>query len=214
MIIVGLTGSMGMGKSTVAERFRQHDIAVFDADAEVHALYAGPLADAIEAAFPGVASAGQVDRAKLSAALVTDPHRFADLEAIVHPAVRQAEHAFLASQATRGARLAVLEIPLLLESANSTPVDVVVVASARPDVQRDRLLRRPGMTENKLDTLLARQMADSEKRRRADVVIDTNGTVAACHAQVDDLVNRLAGMVGTAYQKSWKSSPTTAADRD
>ncbi len=204
MVIIGLTGSMGMGKSAAAERFRSHNIAVFDADAEVHRLYDGALAGAIEAAFPGVTTNGKVDRAKLSSALVAAPDRFRDLEAIVHPAVRAQQASFLRTQAAASAACAVLEIPLLLESGGQAVVDVVVVTSARSDVQRDRLLARPGMTREKLETLLARQMPDAEKRRRADVVIDTNGTIAACHAQVDALLARLADLPAAAYDQHWR----------
>ncbi len=204
MVIIGLTGSMGMGKSTAADRFRFHDIAVFDADAEVHRLYEGPLADVIEVAFPGTTIDGRVDRAKLSSALVAAPNRFRDLEAIVHPAVRARQATFLRENARRGATRAVLEIPLLLESGGQAIVDVVVVTSARSDIQRDRLLARPGMTSDKLATLLARQMPDAEKRRRADVVIDTNGTIAACHTQVDALLARLADLPATAYDRHWR----------
>ncbi len=204
MVIIGLTGSMGMGKSTAADRFRFHDIAVFDADAEVHRLYEGPLADVIEVAFPGTTTDGRVDRAKLSSALVAAPNRFRDLEAIVHPAVRARQATFLRENARRGATCALLEIPLLLESGGQAIVDVVVVTSARSDIQRDRLLARPGMTSDKLATLLARQMPDAEKRRRADVVIDTNGTIAACHTQVDALLARLADLPATAYDRHWR----------
>lgn len=204
MLIIGLTGSMGMGKSTAAERLRQLGIAVFDADADVHRLYDGPLVPMIEATFPGTTLDGKVDRAKLSQALLLHPDRFTALESIVHPAVRQSQSAVLNARASNGANLTVLEIPLLFESGGETRVDAVIVVSANPDVQRQRLLARPGMTGEKIDTLLARQMPDAEKRSRADFVIDTNGPVSACHDQVDDIISRLAGWPCTAYDRYWR----------
>ncbi|MBX9682708.1 MAG: dephospho-CoA kinase [Hyphomicrobium sp.] len=206
MVIIGLTGSMGMGKSTAADRFRQLGIAVFDADADVHRLYNGPLTTKIEAAFPGTTIDGKVDRAKLSQALLSHPDRFQTLEAIVHPAVRQSQSAVLNAEAANGAKLTVLEIPLLYENGGETRVDAVIVVSANPDVQRQRLMARSGMTREKIDTLLARQMPDAEKRGRADFVIDTNGPVSRCHDQVDDIIGRLAGWPCTAYDRHWRSA--------
>lgn len=204
MLIIGLTGSIGMGKSTAAARFRSHGIAVFDADAEVHALYRGPLADEIEAAFPGTVQDGVVDRKALSLALLQMPHRFAELEAIVHPRVRRKEEQFIHREHARGARMAVLEIPLLLEARSESRVDVIVVVSAPREVQRARVLSRPGMTEAKLDELLERQMKDDEKRRRADFVVDTSGPIESCHAQVDAIVDTLESRVGGAYERCWR----------
>src|SRR5262245_13351579 len=149
MLIVGLTGSIGMGKSTVAARLRALGIAVFDADAEVHRLYEGAAVAAIEAAFPGTTDAGRVDRQRLSAALLAEPKEFARLEAIVHPLVFAAERAFLHAQAARGARLAVLEVPLLLESGSRPRVDAIIVVSTALEVQRQRVRRRPGMADGK-----------------------------------------------------------------
>ena len=203
MLIIGLTGSIGVGKSTVAQRFLALGIPVCDADAEVHRLYApgGAAVAPVEAAFPGTTGPGGIDRQRLGAALVADPSGFARLNAIVHPLVWAAEGEFLRAEKARGAEMAVLEIPLLLE--NATPVDVVVVVSAPAGVQRARVLERPGMTEAKLDQILARQMPDAEKRRRADVVIDTSRTIAETEAEVDALVARLRGRIGEAYARSW-----------
>ena len=203
MLIVGLTGSIGMGKSTVAARLRALGIAVFDADAEVHRLYEGPAVAAIEAAFPGTTDAGRVDRQRLSAALLAEPKEFARLEAIVHPLVFAAERAFLHAQAARGARLAVLEVPLLLESGRQPRVDAIIVVSTAPELQRQRVLRRPGMTPEKLQQVLARQLPDAEKRARADYVVDTSGTFAEADAQVDRIVESLQDRPATAFQAFW-----------
>jgi dephospho-CoA kinase len=203
MLIVGLTGSIGMGKSTVAARFRAHGIAVCDADAEVHKLYEGPAVPAIEAAFPGTTDGGRVDRQRLSKVLLDDPAGFKRLEAIVHPMVFAAERAFLNAEAARGAPLTVLEIPLLLESGGEKRVDVVVVVSAPADKQRERVLQRPGLIAEKLDQILARQMPDADKRARADFIVDTGGTFAETEAQVDKIVEALKGRKGTALVTAW-----------
>ena len=203
MRIIGLTGSIGMGKSAAAARFRELGIAVFDADAEVHRLYAGPLAPAIEAAFPGATTNGVVDRNKLSAALLAAPQRFKDLEAIVHPRVRTEQRGFLKREADRGAANAVLEIPLLFEARMNALVDATVVVSAAEDVQRARVLARPGMTSEKLDALLARQTPDAEKRAQADFVVDTSGTIAACNTQIDVIVRELERVTPRAYAVHW-----------
>ena len=205
MFILGLTGSIGMGKSTAAARFRALGIPLLDADAEVHRLYAagGAAVAPIEAAFPGATSVQGVDRQRLAAAVMADPTGFKLLEAIVHPLVLAAERQFLQAEAARGAALVVLEIPLLLEGKGHGRVDAIVVVSAPPDVQRRRVLGRPGMSEAKLDQILARQMPDSEKRARADFVVDTAGTIAATEAQVDAIVNVLRGRSGAAYARHW-----------
>ncbi|HEY7548520.1 MAG TPA: dephospho-CoA kinase [Hyphomicrobiaceae bacterium] len=203
MLIVGLTGSIGMGKSTVAARFRSHGIAVCDADAEVHRLYEGAAVPAIEVAFPGTTNAGRVDRQKLAQALIARPEGFARLEAIVHPLVFGAERAFLRAEAARGAAMAVLEIPLLLETHGERRVDVVVVVSAPPDQQRARVLQRPNMTPDKLDQVLTRQMPDAEKRARADFIVDTGGTLAETDVQVDNIVESLRRRTGTALARAW-----------
>ncbi|MBO0766470.1 MAG: dephospho-CoA kinase [Hyphomicrobiaceae bacterium] len=203
MLIVGLTGSIGTGKSTVAARFRSHGIAVCDADAEVHKLYEGAAVPAIEAAFPGTTHAGKVDRQKLAQALIAKPENFARLEAIVHPLVLAAERAFLNAEAASGAMIAVLEVPLLLETRGEARVDVVVVVSAPAQKQRERVLQRHNMTREKLDQLLARQMADADKRARADFIVDTGGTLAETDAQVDNIVESLRGRTGTVFAKAW-----------
>lgn len=203
MLIVGLTGSIGMGKSTAATRFRDLGIGVFDADTKVHELYDGPICDEIEAAFPGTVRNGKVDRAKLSAALLEAPGKIARLEEIVHPRVRAAERAFLHAQFEQGAKLAVLEVPLLFESGGDRLVDAVIVVSAPAATQRARVLARPGMSSEKLEQLSQRQTPDEEKRRRADFVVDTSGSVEACEAQVDTIVKSLAARRGGAFQRHW-----------
>jgi dephospho-CoA kinase len=203
MLIVGLTGSIGMGKSTVAARFRHHRIAVCDADGEVHKLYEGTAVPAIEAAFPGTTRAGKVDRQRLAQALIANPEGLARLEAIVHPLVFAAERAFLHAEAAKGAAMAVLEIPLLLETGGADRVDVVVVVSAPAGKQRERVLQRPNMTPEKLAQMLARQMPDAEKRARAEFIVDTGGTFAETDAQVDNIVESLKARVGTAFATTW-----------
>lgn len=206
MLIVGLTGSIGMGKSTVAARFRALGIGVLDADAVVHGLYCGRAVPAISAAFPGVTTDdGTIDRPALAAGLAQDPDGFRKLEAIVHPLVREAERAFLAVEAERNARIAVLEIPLLFETGGDRLVDTVVVVSASADAQRRRVLERPGMTAARFDQIVARQMPDADKRRRAEFVVDTNGSFADTEAQVDTVVRRLGGRSGDAYHRHWSA---------
>ena len=203
MLVVGLTGSIGMGKSAVAARLRALGIGVCDADAEVHKLYEGRAVPAIEAAFPGTTAAGKVDRQKLAAVLLADPDKFKRLEAIVHPLVLEAERTFLRAEAARGADMAVLEVPLLLETGGDARVDTVVVVSAPADVQRERVLRRPGMVLEKLEQILARQLSDADKRARADFVVDTGGTFADTYLQVDKVIESLKGRQGTAFAKFW-----------
>jgi dephospho-CoA kinase len=204
MLIIGLTGSIGMGKSTVAARFRALGIGVCDADAEVHKLYEGAAVAPIEAAFPGTTSDIKVDRQKLAHALLNRPDQFKRLEAIVHPLVFEAERSFLRAEAAKGAPMTVVEIPLLLETGGEKRVDVVVVCSAPAEAQRARVMQRPGMTAEKLDQLLSRQMPDAEKRRRADFIVDTGGTFAESDAQVDNIVESLKGRVGTAFEAYWR----------
>jgi len=204
MLIVGLTGSIGMGKSTAAAHLRARGLPVFDADVEVHRLYAGGKAvEPVERAFPGTTTNGGVDRAKLSAALVAAPHRLRELEAIVHPLVRDAERAFLREHAEHGAAIAVMEIPLLFETGADALVDATIVLSAWPEVQRARLLQRPGLTAAKLDQLLARQTPDAEKRARADFVVDTSGELATSQAALDGIIAELRGRRGEAYARHW-----------
>ena len=203
MLLIGLTGSIGMGKSTVAARLRALGLGVCDADAEVHKLYEGAAVAPIEAAFPGTTASGIVDRQKLAQVLLGKPDLFKRLEAIVHPLVFEAERTFLRHEAAKGAPMAVPEIPLLLEGGGERRVDVVIVCSAPADAQRARVLQRPGMTVEKLDQLLARQMPDVEKRKRADFVVDTGGTFAETDAQVDKIVESLQGRPGTAFTTFW-----------
>jgi dephospho-CoA kinase len=204
MLIIGLTGSIGMGKSTAAARFRENGIAVFDADAEVHRLYAGPIAFEIESAFPGAIKNGSVDRAKLSALLVERPAGFKELESIVHPRIRQGERRFLQAEHARGASMAVLEVPLLFEAGGSEKVDVKVVVSATSEIQRQRVLPRSGMSEEKFNTSVARQLSETEKRARADFVVDTAGSIDNCNSQIDRIVAKLQKRTGQAYDKYWR----------
>lgn len=191
MLIIGLTGSIGMGKSTAAKRFAEQGIAVFDADAAVHRLYENEAVAPIEAAFPGTTEGGVVDRSKLAAALKGDKTRIKALEAIVHPLVRKAREDFLEEQTRAGANMVVLEIPLLFETGSQDDVDVTVVVSAPEEVQRERVLARPGMTREKLDSLLANQMPDAEKRKRADFVVDTSADIEHTWREIDKLVEQL-----------------------
>lgn len=196
MIVVGLTGSIGMGKSAVAAMFRGETIPVFDADAEVHRLQGpgGRLVMAIEAAFPGTTGPDGVDRQKLGAAVLGDPAQLKRLEAIVHPAVADARAAFLAEHAN--ADMVVFDIPLLFEKGRPPGLDTVIVVSASPEVQRARVLARPGMTPEKFDAILKLQMPDAEKRARADIVLDTGTSLAATRARVREIVACLRARKG------------------
>jgi dephospho-CoA kinase len=193
MLVLGLTGSLGMGKSTAAAMFARAGAAVFDADRAVHMLYSGAAVDPVEAAFPGVAVDGIIDRARLAARVAGDPAALARLEAIVHPLVRAAESAFRARAAVEGRRFAVLDVPLLLETGGEGRVDAVVVVSTTAAIQRERALARPGMTEARFEALAARQMPDAEKRRRAHFIIDSGGPLVATAHQVADVLRALAG---------------------
>tara|TARA_R110002020_G_scaffold47752_12_gene136141 strand:+ start:4574 stop:5170 length:597 start_codon:yes stop_codon:yes gene_type:complete len=192
MIIIGLTGSIGMGKTTTSGMFQALGIPVNSADDVVHELYRGEAAPLIEAAFPGTAPGGVVDRARLAEHLMAVPGDFARLEAIIHPLVRAREQGFLAQARSRGEPMVVLDIPLLFETGAADRVDVVVVVSCAPEIQRERVMARPGMTEEKFAAILARQTPDSEKRARADYVIDTGNGLEAARQQVSDIVAELA----------------------
>jgi len=194
MFVLGLTGSLGMGKSTTARFFAEEGVPVHDADAVVHRLYDGEAAAAIEAAFPGTTTAGKVDREKLAARVLGDVGALTRLEAIVHPLVQEAERRLLAEAQARGEKVAVLDIPLLFETGGEERVDAVVVVSAPADVQRARTLERPGMTVDKLDAILARQMPEHEKRRRADFVVDTSRGFEAARAKVRAILDAVATM--------------------
>ena len=191
MIVLGLTGSIGMGKSTASAMFRDRGIPVFDADEVVHDLYRGAAAPLVEAAFPGTTVDGAVDRAKLGAAVVGKPEKLALLESIVHPLVREAERAFLEAAERSGAQLAVLDIPLLLEGSGAERCDLIAVVSAGPEIQRERVLGREGMTEEKFAGILARQMPDEQKRALADIIIDTSSDIESTRRTVDGIIVRL-----------------------
>src|SRR5688500_7043527 len=193
MIVLGLTGSIGMGKSTVAAMFADEGVPVFDADAVVHRLQGpeGDLVDEIEANFPGTTGAGGVDRTSLAEAVLGDAARLRRLEALIHPAVARERQAFLAEH--RDAPLIVLDIPLLFEKGGSELVDKIAVVSAPAEVQRARVLARPGMSDEKLDRILAHQMPDAEKRARADFVIPTGGPIGETRQAVRRILACLTG---------------------
>ena len=193
MIIVGLTGSIGMGKSTTAAMFAEAGCPVYDADAEVHKLYAkgGAAVAPVEAAFPGVVEDGAINRALLSDRVVGDPAALDRLNSIVHPLVGANRGEFFERAAQTGAQIVVLDIPLLFETGGERNVDAIVVVSAPADVQRERVLAREGMSEAKLDAILARQMADVEKRARAHFVVDTSRGLDAAREQVQAIIAAL-----------------------
>ena len=192
--ILCLTGSLGMGKSTAAKFFAEAGVPVHDADAVVHALYEGEAVAAIEQAFPGSTAGGKVDRMKLAAMVLNDKAALARLEAIVHPLVRLAREKFLAEAKAAGLSVVVLDIPLLFETAAEGICDAVAVVSAPAEVQRQRAFGRPGMTDDKLSAILAKQMPDAEKRRRADFVVDTSLDFDHTRAQVRDILRAIANM--------------------
>ena len=194
MFVLGLTGSVGMGKSATARMFADEGVPVHDADAAVHALYEGEAVPLIEAAFPGTTVKGKVDRGKLGERVIGHPDEIKRLERIVHPLVARVRDAFLAKAERDGAKVAVLDIPLLYETGGEERCDAVVVASAPAEVQRDRVLTRPGMTDAKLAAILAKQMPDADKRARADFVVDTSKGFDAARAQVRDILAQVAKM--------------------
>jgi len=191
MIVVGLTGSIGMGKTTAGTMFARRGIPVISADEIVHTLYAGRAAAAIESAFPGTVVDGIVDREKLSAVVLKDAEALRKLEAIVHPLVAEERAVFIDRQHEAGQRLVVFDIPLLFEGGGEKTVDCVVVVSCGAALQRQRVLARPGMTEEKFQAILARQVPDAEKRARADYVVDTSGPLEETRAQIDRIVDQL-----------------------
>lgn len=192
MIVLGLTGSIGMGKSTTAKLFAEEGVPVHDADAAVHALYEGAAVPLVEAAFPGTTRDGKVDRALLGRAVVGNAEAMKRLEAIVHPLVAQARDRFLEQARGSGAAAAVLDIPLLFETGGEKLVDAVVVVSALPDIQRERVMARPGMTAEKFEALLANQTPDAEKRRRADYIVDSGHGIERARAQVREILAKVA----------------------
>jgi dephospho-CoA kinase len=193
MIIVGLTGSIGMGKSTTSAMFQAEGVPVYDADAAVHALYAkgGAAVTPVEAAFPGVVVDGAIDRAKLSAQVVGKPEALKRLEAVVHPLVGESRKVFFEAAAAVNAPLVILDIPLLFETGGERNVAAVIVVSAPEAVQRERVMARPDMTAEKLDAILARQLPDAEKRARADIVIDTSKGLDSAREQVRAAIAKL-----------------------
>jgi dephospho-CoA kinase len=192
MIILGLTGSIGMGKSTTAKLFAEAGVPVYDADAAVHRLYEGEAVPAIEAAFPGTTVDGKVDRARLSALVVHDPAAMKQLERIVHPMLGASRKKFLDQAERSGAPVAVVDVPLLYETGGHNRVDAVVVVTTSPEVQRERILARDNMTGEKLDAILARQLPDSEKRKRADFVVDTSHGLEPVRARIRDILDQAA----------------------
>jgi dephospho-CoA kinase len=190
MVVIGLTGSIGMGKSTTAGFFAEAGVPVHDADSAVHRLYAGEAAQLIEQAFPGTTEAAGVDRVRLAQRVLGDPEALRRLEAIVHPLVRREELRFLDDAERDGAPVAVLDIPLLFETGGERRVDAVVVVSAPAEMQRARAFARPGMTEEKFQSLLAKQLPDAEKRRRADFVVDTSKGLDSARAQVHAILRQ------------------------
>ena len=196
MIILGLTGSIGMGKSTTGRLFAEAGVPVYDADTTVHTLYAGKAAPAIEEAFPGTVVAGKVDRAELGKHVVGKPEALARLERIIHPLVREVRDAFLADVRARLCPIAVLDIPLLLETGAEAHVDAVVLVTTTPQIQRERVLKRPEMTPEKFDAILARQMPDAEKRRWSHFMIETGHGLEPARRRVAAILRATAAMGG------------------
>ena len=194
MIILGLTGSIGMGKSTTAKLFEEAGVPVYDADASVHRLYEGEAAPAIEAAFPGTTVDGKVDRNRLSAKVVHDAAAMKQLEQIVHPMLGASRQKFFADAEKSGAPVAVVDVPLLYETGGEKRVDAVVVVTTTPEIQRERILARDNMTGEKLDAILARQLPDAEKRKRADFVVDTSHGLDPVRLRIRDILEQAAKM--------------------
>jgi len=194
MLILGLTGSIGMGKSTAAKLFAEAGVPVYDADAAVHTLYEGEAVPAIEAAFPGTTAGGKVDRGRLSARVVHDPAAIRQLEQIVHPMLGASRKKFLDDAERSGAPVAVVDVPLLFETGGEKRVDAVVVVTTTPEIQRQRILARDNMSSEKLDAILARQLPDAEKRRRADFVVDTSNGLDPVRLRIRDILNEAVKM--------------------
>lgn len=194
MIILGLTGSIGMGKSTTAKLFAEAGVPVYDADATVHKLYEGEAAPAIEAAFPGTTAGGKVDRQKLSARVVHDPVAMKQLEQIVHPMLGASRQKFFEAAEQAGAPVVVVDVPLLYETGGEKRVDAVVVVTTSAENQRARIMARGTMTSEALDSILARQLPDAEKRKRADFVVDTSHGLDPVRAQIRDILQQVVKM--------------------
>lgn len=202
MLIIGLTGSIGMGKTETAKMFARHGVPVCDADALVHALYeeGGAAVDPVSAVFPDARVGGRIDRERLSSLVVGKPEQLRKLEQIVHPLVGMAQASFLQGHAARGTEMVLLDIPLLLESQGPRRVDVIVVVSAPADVQRARVLARPGMTEAKFEAILQKQVPDEIKRAKADFVIDTSKGLQYAEDQVVKIIAALRGRPGEIWK--------------
>ncbi len=203
MLLIGLTGSIGMGKSETAKMFAAEGVPVYDADAEVHKLYqpGGAAVDLLEEAFPGVVQNGAVDRALLSKQVIGKPDALKKLESIVHPLVGQANRAFLEKSAKAGAEMVLLDIPLLFETGGRERVDVIVVVSAPYELQRERVLARPDMTEEKFQEIFAKQVSDADKRAGADYIVESDKGLDHARAQVRDIVADLKGREGEVLKK-------------
>ena len=191
MLLLGLTGSIGMGKSTTADMFRAEGAPVYDSDRLVHDIYNGPVAMEIERAFPGATVGGAVDRNRLASIVLGDAEEMKRLEAIVHPLVWEGRRRFLEEQARRGVKVAVLDIPLLFETGADKDVDAIVVVTAPKSLQRARVLARANMTEEKFESILARQTPDEEKRRRADFIVHTDAGLEAARGEVRAILKTL-----------------------
>jgi dephospho-CoA kinase len=196
VIIIGLTGSIAMGKSTVAGMFAERGVPIFDADEAVRAFYAGDGAKSIEAAFPGVVISGQIDRERLASQVLGDAEALKRLEGQVHPAVAQARAHFVERAAGAGRRLVIVDVPLLFETGGESSVDLVIVVSASASIQRSRALARTGMTEAKLEAILSRQTSDADKRRRAHFIIDTSGRLEMTRSIVAQFMRATAALAG------------------
>jgi dephospho-CoA kinase len=194
MLILGLTGSIGMGKSTTAKLFAEAGVPVYDADAAVHQLYEGEAVPAIEAAFPGTTANGKVDRAKLSARVVHDQAAMRRLEEIVHPLLGASRQKFFNEAEAAGAPVAVVDVPLLFETGGEKRVDAVVVVTTSPELQRERVLARGTMDEEKFNSILARQLPDAEKRKRADFIVDTSHGLDPVRARIRDILTEAVKM--------------------
>jgi dephospho-CoA kinase len=194
MLILGLTGSIGMGKSTTAKLFAEAGVPVYDADAAVHKIYEGEAAPAVEAAFPGTTVDGKVDRVRLSQRVLNDPAAIRQLEQIVHPMLGASRKKFLDDAERSGAPVALVDVPLLFETGGEKRVDAVVVVTTTPEAQRERILARDNMTSEKLDAILARQLPDAEKRKRADFVVDTSHGLDPVRAAIRDILAKVVKM--------------------
>jgi dephospho-CoA kinase len=194
MLIIGLTGSIGMGKSTTLQMFADAGVPVYDADAAVHAVYSSTAVPVVEAAFPGTTADGKVDRQKLSQRVLGNPEALKKLEQIVHPLLGAHRQKFLEDAEKAGAPIVLMDVPLLFETGGEKRMDAVIVVSAPAELQRQRVLARENMTQEKLDAILARQMPDAEKRKRADFVVDTSRGLEPVRADVKDILARVAKM--------------------